>query len=63
MIEYIIHHCVRNYEDTTDKKVREQYSIVGGIVGIICNLFLFIGKLLVGLASNSIAIISDAFNN
>lgn len=63
MIEYIIHHCVRNYEDTTDKKVREQYSIVGGIVGIICNLFLFIGKLLVGLVSNSIAIISDAFNN
>ena len=63
MIEYIIRHTVKNYSNTTDKKVREQYSIVGGILGIICNLFLFIGKFLVGMTSGSIAIISDAFNN
>ena len=28
MIEYIIRHTVKNYSNTTDKKVREQYSIV-----------------------------------
>ena len=56
MIEYIIRHTVKNYSNTTDKKVREQYSIVGGILGIICNLFLFIGKFLVGMTSGSIAI-------
>ena len=63
MIEYIIRHTVNDYTNTTDKKVREQYSIVGGVLGIICNLFLFIGKFLVGMTSGSIAIISDAFNN
>ena len=46
MIEYIIRHTVNDYTNTTDKKVREQYSIVGGVLGIICNLFLFIGKFL-----------------
>ena len=63
MIEGIIHHYIPDYENTTDKKVREQYSILGGVLGIICNLLLFIGKLAVGMGINSIAIISDAFNN
>lgn len=63
MIEYIIRLCVKNYNDTTNKDVREQYSIVGGILGIICNLFLFISKFVVGITSNSVAILSDAFNN
>lgn len=33
------------------------------IIGIICNLFLFIIKILIGCLSNSIAMISDAFNS
>lgn len=63
MIEYIIRHTVRDYENTTDKLVRERYSIVGGVLGIICNFFLFAGKFFAGMATGSIAIISDAFNN
>lgn len=63
MIERIIRLCVKNYKNTTDKKVREQYSIVGGILGILCNLFLFASKFIIGMMSNSVAIISDAFNN
>ncbi|MCH4179154.1 MAG: cation diffusion facilitator family transporter [Megasphaera sp.] len=63
MIERIIRSCVKDYENTTNKTVREQYSIVGGIIGIICNLFLFVAKFIVGMLSNSVAILSDAFNN
>ena len=63
MIEFIIRRFIKNYEDTDDKHVREQYSILGGILGIICNLFLFVSKFLVGMMSNSIGILSDAFNN
>ena len=63
MIEFIIRRFIKNYEDTDDKHVREQYSILGGILGILCNLFLFVSKFLVGMMSNSIGILSDAFNN
>lgn len=63
MIEQIIRLCIKDAENTEDKRVREQYSILGGILGIICNLFLFASKFIVGMMSNSIAILSDAFNN
>lgn len=63
MIAAIIRLYIKNYENTTDKKVREQYSILGGILGIICNLFLFISKFLIGMTMNSMSILSDAFNN
>ena len=63
MIAYIIRRFIPHAEQTTDKKVREQYSILGGILGIFCNLFLFASKFIIGMMSNSVAIISDAFNN
>lgn len=63
MIEPIIRLCIKDYENTADKKVREKYSILGGLLGIFCNLFLFASKFAVGMMSNSIAILSDAFNN
>ena len=63
MIKTIIQHTVPNYQEITDKKVRERYSIVGGILGIICNILLCLGKLGIGTYTGSIAIISDAFNN
>lgn len=63
MIEHIIHWCIKDYKNTTDKKVREQYSIVGGVLGILCNLFLFISKFTIGTMTHSVAIVSDAFNN
>ncbi len=44
-------------------EVRVKYSVFAGLLGIICNLFLFALKIGVGTAMSSIAIISDAFNN
>ena len=46
-----------------DKENRAAYGVLAGIVGIICNVFLFIGKLIVGLLVNSSAVIADSFNN
>ncbi len=42
---------------------RENYGKLAGIVGIICNLFLSVLKLIVGSLSNSVAITADAINN
>jgi len=63
MIKIIIKKFINDYTNIEDKKVRENYSITGGVLGIICNLFLFGLKLTIGLVMNSIAITSDAFNN
>lgn len=63
MIKILINKFVKNSNNTEDKLVREKYSILSGALGIICNLFLFIIKIIIGYTLNSIAIISDAFNN
>ena len=63
MIDLIIRRWIKDYQNVNDKKVRESYIVLSGIVGILCNLLLFGGKLTAGLISNSIAVISDAFNN
>lgn len=63
LIKLLVKKFVKNYENTEDKIVRENYSVLGGILGGICNLFLFGVKLFIGMAMKSIAIMSDAFNN
>ena len=63
MIKFLIRHFVKDSDNTNDTHVREQYSILGGILGVICNLFLFALKISIGLFIGSIAIVSDALNN
>jgi len=60
---FLISKFIRNFEDTTNKKVRVAYGYLGGIVGIIVNLILFTTKLIIGILLNSIAVTADAFNN
>ena len=63
MIRFLIKKFIPDYENTADKKVREKYSTLSGILGIICNIILFAIKLAIGTIMHSIAITSDAFNN
>lgn len=44
-------------------KIRQQYGILCGVVGILLNVLLFAGKFIAGSISKSIAITADAFNN
>ncbi|MBQ8519515.1 MAG: cation transporter [Agathobacter sp.] len=50
-------------EKLSPDKKRSAYGKLCGTVGIVLNIFLFIGKFVAGLISNSIAITADAFNN
>lgn len=50
-------------KDPRDPKVRGKYAALGGFTGIILNVLLFAGKLVMGLIAHSVAIIADAFNN
>ncbi|MBZ4669855.1 MAG: cation diffusion facilitator family transporter [Oscillospiraceae bacterium] len=63
MIKFLVRKFVPNYEKTSDKNVREAYGTLGGVLGIICNIFLFALKLSIGIAMKSMAVISDSINN
>lgn len=63
MSEWLIKVFVRDYQNVKDSKVRESYGTLSSVVGLICNIALFVLKFIMGTLSNSIAVISDAFNN
>lgn len=63
MTKFLIKKFIVDYENITDKTVREKYCVLAGIMGICNNFLLFVLKLVIGGLLNSIAIISDAFNN
>ncbi|RII36681.1 cation transporter [Clostridium chromiireducens] len=60
---FIVHRFIKDNSNVKDDKVRNAYGVIGGIVGILLNVILFIIKLSVGIIVSSIAIMADAFNN
>ena len=63
MINLLVKSFVKNYQNTEDLKVRTSYGVLASIVGIVCNVLLFAGKLAVGAAIRSVSVMADAFNN
>lgn len=63
MTQLLLRLFVKDYDNTGNPKVRAAYGKLAGVVGIICNLLLFAGKLLAGILSGSVAITADAVNN
>lgn len=63
MTEFIIRKFVPDHENTQDSAVRTRYGSVASVVGILCNILLFAGKLAAGMIMQSIAVMADAFNN
>lgn len=54
---------IKNYRDTDNPKVRDAYGMVAGIFGILSNILIFVGKIIIGLLTSSITIIVDAVNS
>ena len=63
MTEFLIRHFVKDYEEVEKVSVRTAYGMLSSIVGIFCNVILFLTKLIVGLVLNSVSVTADAFNN
>lgn len=63
MTQLLIRLFVKNADQPQQGAVRAAYGSLAGIVGIVCNLLLCIGKLTVGTLFGSIAITADAVNN
>lgn len=63
MTNFIIKLFIKDYQKTSNSKVRERYGMVASIIGIFTNVLLFLIKILVGIIFNSISITADAINN
>ncbi len=63
MTNFLLNLFVPNHSDTKNPAVRSAIGAFSGVVGICCNVLLFLGKLLVGTLAGSVAITADALNN
>ena len=63
MTKFLLRLFVKNYENSEDMAVRASVGKLAGTTGIVCNVILFLGKLMAGLLAGSVAIIADAVNN
>lgn len=63
MIAFLARIFIKENETSTPMQIRQAYGTLCGAAGVGLNLLLFIGKVLAGLVSGSIAITADAFNN
>lgn len=61
MLKKILKKLQQNKEETDD--MRFVYGMLAGIVGIGVNIILFAIKFVIGIMTNSVAILADAFNN
>ncbi len=63
MTEFLIKHFIKNYEDVDKVSVRTSYGVLSSMVGIFCNIFLFVVKAAIGFVMHSVSVMADAFNN
>lgn len=63
MTELLLRLFIKDREHTDDPDTRADIGKLAGTTGIICNLLLFAGKLIMGLLSGALSIVADAINN
>lgn len=63
MTDFLVKHFIKEYEHTEKVSVRTAYGVLASIVGVFCNILLFIVKFIVGLTVHSVSVMADAFNN
>lgn len=63
MTEFLVRHFVKDYEKVEKMSVRTAYGVLSSVVGIFCNVLLFVVKWAVGFLIHSISVMADAFNN
>ena len=63
MTEFLVRRFVKNYEEIEKMSVRTSYGVLASILGIFCNVFLFVVKFIVGSLMRSVSVMADGFNN
>ena len=63
LTDFLAKHFIKDYQNVKNPKVRERYGVLGGVVGICCNVLLSAAKLIAGTLTGAISITADALNN
>ena len=63
MIDFLSKKFVKDYDKPHKPKVRGRYGVLCSVVSIVLNLIMAGVKIVLGLITNSIAIMADGFNN
>lgn len=63
MTQLLLRIFVKDRDNTASPAVRAAVGKLAGATGIVCNILLFLFKLILGLLSGSVAIMADAANN
>ena len=63
MTDFLVKRFVKDYEETDKIQVRTAYGMLSSVVGIFCNVLLFVVKFLIGMFMRSISVMADGFNN
>lgn len=62
-MERILKVFIKNHEDTRNPEVHRNIGKLAGIIGIVFNILLGSGKMVVGFLGGSVSVIADALNN
>lgn len=60
---FFLSRLVPNYENVGNSNVRTAYGYFEGTLGVISEIFLFVSKLVIGVAIGSIALVAEAFHS
>lgn len=63
MTNWLVRQFIKNNQEITKVSVRSAYGNLAGVVGIVCNVLLCVGKIVVGSIFGSISIVADGVNN
>lgn len=63
MTQLLIRYCIKDAHNTRDLHVRNRYGYMASMSGIVVNLLVCLGELIVGFLVGSIAMISDGIHN
>ena len=63
MTKLLLRLFVKDYQNAENSGVRTAIGTLSGVTGIVCNVLLFLGKLIAGTLSGSVSITADAMNN
>ncbi len=63
MTKFLLRRFVKTSQHPETPAVRSAIGTMAGVTGVVCNILLFLGKLLAGLLTGSVAVVADAVNN
>jgi len=61
-VSWISSKFIRDYQNINNLKVRARYGSLEGWVSIICNIFIFLIKIILGISIKSVSLIADAIH-